>query len=195
MARRTFIGGVAGGVALFLWGTVSHMLLPLGTAGISTISNEEAVLAAMRQNIQAPGLYFFPGMDMSRTLTADERRAWAQKYEQGPAGILVYRPRGGRPMSAVLLLTELASNIAAALVAAWLFATASPLLTSLGSRVLFVALFGLIGGLDIHVSYWNWYGFPATYTLAAMLDGFIGFTVVGVVFHFVIRKHVLVVRA
>ena len=188
MAKRIVIGGVLGGVALFLWGAVSHMATPLGSMGISTIPNEEVVLGAMRSNLPGRGLYFFPGMDLSRTPTAEEQRAWERKYEQGPAGILIYRPQGGPVMSAAQLGNELASNIALALVAAWLFAAASGGLTTAGSRILFVALIGLIGGLDIHVSYWNWYGFPTTYTLAGMLDGFIGFLVMGIVFHFAIRK-------
>jgi hypothetical protein len=188
MGKRIVIGGLLGGVALFLWGAVSHMMTPLGSMGISVIPNEEVVLGAMRSNLPGRGLYFFPGMDLSRTPTAEEQQAWERRYQNGPAGILIYRPQGGAPMSMAQLGNELASNVVLALIAAWLFSAASGSLTTAVSRILFVALIGLVGGLDIHVSYWNWYGFPTSYTAAAMLDGFIGFLVMGVVFHFAIRK-------
>src|SRR5262245_64440428 len=104
----------------------------------------------MRSNLPGRGFYFFPGMDLSRTPTAEEQQAWQRKYEQGPAGILIYRPQGGTPMSAAQLGNEFASNIALALLAAWLFAAAAWSLTTAVSRILFVALIGLIGGIDIY---------------------------------------------
>lgn len=33
--------------------------------------------------------------------------------------------------------------------------------------------------LEVHLPYWNWYGFPADFTLAGMADQIIGFILVG----------------
>ena len=68
------------------------------------------------------------------------------------------------------LLTELLSNMAAALVAAFLLAKAAGL--GFGARVLFVALLGLFSNLDLRLSasYCNLYGFPSDYTLAVLAE-------------------------
>ena len=44
---------------MFLWQSVSHLVLSLGEMGIKRIGNEDAVVAALRENIQQPGFYFF----------------------------------------------------------------------------------------------------------------------------------------
>jgi hypothetical protein len=54
-------------------------------------------------------------------MSPEERQAaerqWRERYRTGPAGILVYRPRGGPFAFPRRLATELASNLAGALVA------------------------------------------------------------------------------
>ena len=63
---------------LFVWGAISPMALPLGQAGLRSVppNREETLLAAMRSAMSERAIYFFPGMDMSRQLTDEERKAW-----------------------------------------------------------------------------------------------------------------------
>jgi hypothetical protein len=165
--RRILIGGIAAGVVVFAWGAISHMLLPTGEMGIKRIPNEETVLGTLKDSIREPGLYFFPGMDMSRKPTPEEEKAWTERYQAGPTGILVYNPAGGSPLSPRQLLTELASNIAAALLAAWIVSQVSG---GYGRRAILVMGMGLFAWLCLSVSYWNWYGFPAATTLSEAID-------------------------
>ena len=183
MAKKILLGGILGGIVFFLWASFSHLVLPLGKAGIRQIPNEAAVLAAMRVAISEPGFYIFPGMAESAGMTKEQQAAamneWQEKYRRGPTGILIYHPQGREALSPKQLLTELGSNIVAALVIAILLAMAAPGLGGYAVRVCFVACFGLFSFLDIHVSYWNWYGFPASYTLAALVDGVVGWALAG----------------
>lgn len=179
MERRVLLGGVVGGVVLFLWGAISHMLLPLGEVGIKEMPGEEAVLSAMRENLSEPGFYFFPGMGGVEA-TPEAQRAWEEQYRRGPRGILIYHPTGEQPLSPTQLLTELLADIAAAIVAAYLLVQASGGLSGFGARVLFVTLLGLLPGLEVDVSYWNWYGYPGNYTLAVMADHVIGWCLAGI---------------
>ncbi len=55
MAKRIILSGILGGIVLFLWQSVSHLALTLGEVGIKRVGNEEAVIAALRENIQQPG--------------------------------------------------------------------------------------------------------------------------------------------
>ncbi|HKZ53733.1 MAG TPA: hypothetical protein VJ085_10695 [Candidatus Acidoferrales bacterium] len=186
MAKRIVLGGLAGGVVLFVWGAISHMVLPLGEVGIKVMPNEQPVIAAMRENLREPGFYFFPGG--GHDMTPEQQQAWAEEYQRGPNGILIYHPTGSEPLSPTQLLTELLANIAAALVVAFLLGQAAGALAGYGAKVLFVALLGLLPGLDVDVSYWNWYGFPGDYTLAVIADHVIGWLVVGLVLAAIITR-------
>ena len=163
---RTLIAGIVAGVVVFLWGAVSHAVLPTGTMGLQVMPGEDAVIAALRQNVTKPGVYFFPGADMTRKMTAEEERAWTAKIAQGPVGLLAYRATGS-PLSARMLLNELLSNIAAAIVAAIVL---SRTVAGYGTRVVITALLGLFAWLSISVSYWNWYGFTAPFEVAELID-------------------------
>jgi hypothetical protein len=177
MAKKILINGIVGGVVIFVWGAVSHMLLPLGEAGIKAIPNEEPVLAALRENIKEPAVYLFPGSDPSGEATAE----FMQKWERGPSGFLVCHPEGLPGMSVRLLGIELLTNIAAALIAAFLISRSLGSLTSFFSRFFFVFVIGFVPFFSVDASYWNWYGFPAAYSLASLADQVIGFGLAGLV--------------
>ena len=93
--KKAILGGLLGGLALFVWGMVSHMALPLGEAGVRSMpaSAEPAVLAAMSSAMSEHALYIIPGMDMSHSPTEEEQKAWQAKYDAGPAGIVVFNPK------------------------------------------------------------------------------------------------------
>jgi hypothetical protein len=40
---------------------------------------------------------------------------------------------------------------------------------------------GVLSGIATNVEYWNWYGFPANFTMATIADKILGFLVVGLV--------------
>ena len=63
MAKRIVLAGVLGGLALFLWGSLSHIVLGLGEVGIREIppAQEQGVLETLRPGLREPGFYFFPG--------------------------------------------------------------------------------------------------------------------------------------
>ena len=65
MAKRVVIAGILGGVVIFLWGYLAHTVLGLGEVGIKELSNEQAVVGALRASTSEPGFYFFPGVGMT----------------------------------------------------------------------------------------------------------------------------------
>lgn len=183
MTKKVLLGSVLGGLALFVWGFISHMLLPLGEVGIKVMPNEEPVMAAMSESLSEPGFYFFPGAG-GHEMTQE----WTEKYRQGPIGVLIYHPTGREPLSPGQLLFELLFNILAAGVATFLLVSASDSLDGYGPKVLFVTLLGLLPGFDVDAGYWNWYGFPGDYTVAVMADHLIGWLVAGLVLAFFLQR-------
>jgi hypothetical protein len=174
--RKVLIAGVLGGIVGFVWGAVSHTVLPLGEAGVDTIPDEELVLAAMQVRLSSGGFYIFPGEGHDASPKSPEHAAWEERYRKGPRGVLVYQPQGSAGMSPLQLLYELLSNIAGSLVAAWLLLRVTG---SYGGRVLAMTSLGVFAWLATSASYWIWYGFPADFSLAQLLDGVVQWFLVG----------------
>lgn len=169
---RIVLGGIVAGIVVFICGALTHMVTPLGTVGLKSLPNEDAILEDMRPNIPSSGLYFFPGMAEDKSLTKEQKaaaeKAWTEKYRQGPSGLLVYTAKGSEPLSPSQLVVELVTNIIGAWIAAFLLSMAT--ITSFGRHVLFVTLLGVFASVAIDLSYWNWYRFPGDYTLAQLAD-------------------------
>ena len=198
MNKRVLLAGLLGGIAMFAWTSLAHMVLPLGDAGIKEIPNEQGVLSAMNGALgEAPGFYFFPGTGLGPDATMQQKRAamdqYGQKLAVNPSGILIYHPAGAKPMTAGQLGTEFLTELIEALLAVTLLSQTR--LTSFASRLGFVTGSGVLATIATNVSYWNWYGFPATYTAAYMLTGIIGFICVGLVAAVVMKERLSATRA
>ncbi len=182
--KKILLAALAGGLVLFVWGAVSHMVLPLGEAGLKNLPDEEPVLTALGAPIPEPGLYFYPGLDM-KNATEEQRAAWVEKIKSGPSGLLLYRPSGGEAMSPRQLASELVSNILAAWVAAIVVSLIIGHMDSngrsapFGRRVLVVGLLGLFAWLSISASHWIWYGFPTAFVGAELIDQVVGWLLAG----------------
>ena len=62
---RLIFASVLAGIAVFLWGFISHAVSPLGEAGLRSLPDEARLLDAMRATIPDKGLYFSPVLQTS----------------------------------------------------------------------------------------------------------------------------------
>ncbi|HXU43997.1 MAG TPA: hypothetical protein VN783_00610 [Thermoanaerobaculia bacterium] len=162
--KKILLAAVAGGLIVFASSAVLHLATPLGEAGFQNLPNEDVLLPAFSSSIPSAGLYFFPGMT-DRSKEAQE--AWAKKAASGPSGMLLYRPSGGEGMTPRELGGELATNVLAAAIAAFV---ASLMCAPFGRRVLAILLLGVFAWLSISASHWIWYGFPSAFELAELIE-------------------------
>jgi len=180
--NKTLLAGVLGGAVAFVWSAIAHMNPVTGHLGLSVLSEkEDAVIAALKSNVPQPGMYFFPGMDMTKEMSKEEQDAWAAKYKAGPTGLLLYHPGGEYPMSVKQLVIEFFSTVLCGLIAAHLLAAT---VGSFACRAGKAALLGVFTWLAISVSQWNWYGFPFNLIALDAIDQVIGWLLAG----FVIAK-------
>jgi hypothetical protein len=181
---KILIGGVVGGLVIFFWGFLSHMLLPIGDMGLQPIPQEEGLAAAMKQAVLEPGLYFLPGYDRSKPQTEEDMRVHMEKIAKGPYGFMVLYPQGRDPSLAKRLPIQLGTNIVCALLAAILVSQLRP---GFFVRVACVTLIGILASIMVLVPYWNWYGFPADFTLAQLIDHAVGWFLAGIVLAAIVR--------
>jgi hypothetical protein len=198
MAKRVLLAGILGGIAMFAWSSIAHMVLPLGTTGVREIPNEPAVLAAMNAAIgERSGLYMFPGMGLGDNPSMKDVNAAMPQYEKklasNPRGILIYHPPGGKAMEPRQLVIEFLIEVIEALLAAWLLSRTQ--LGSYAARVGFVLVVGIVAAIATNVPYWNWYGFPSNYTIAYMTIEIVAFLVAGLVAATVLRRGEATARA
>ncbi|MGH9312706.1 MAG: hypothetical protein ACRD1S_05860 [Vicinamibacterales bacterium] len=174
---KVAVAAVVGGLIVFVWSAIAHMATPLGTAGLSTLPGEDAVVAALRASGAGSGLYFIPGGDENPQLTPEQQMArHMEKLQAGPVGLLAYTAGPGEAMSPRQLLSELATSILAAGVAAFLV---SMMVGSLGQRAIAVSLLALFATFSVTASYWIWYGFPTPFIGAGLVTEAIGWLLAG----------------
>jgi hypothetical protein len=179
---KKLLAGVLGGLAFFFWSFVAHDVLPLGKAGIKEIPNEQAVLSSMKANMPEDGLYLLPGLGLPENATRAQQSAAMEarmhKVETGPSGLLAYHPALNFSFGRALGV-ELGTNILQVLLAVILLGQTS--LVSFVARWRFITIAGVLAALSTNISYWNWYGFPGTYTLAYVCTVAMGFVFAGLV--------------
>ncbi len=160
---KVLIGGGVGGLILFLWGAVSHMLLPVGHWGFGTLAPaEDAVLAAaVRGSVGTHAIYLFP-----------DAAASANGAPAGPGrGFLMYDPASRREAEpgARQLVCEYLWDVVAALLAAFVLVHVAPDV-GYARRVLLATAFGLFAVASVDAAFVTWYGFPHAYLGAQVVD-------------------------
>jgi hypothetical protein len=191
MMKRVMLAGVLGGIAMFVWSSIAHVALPLGRTGIRDIPNEQVLLTGMQAQLGATsGLYAFPAMGLGANPTREQENAAMQQYDQKlaayPSGILIYHPPGAKALTPGQLVTEFLTELVEGLLLALLLAQTA--LSTLMSRMGFVTLAALMAAIATNIPYWNWYGFPSSYTIAYMSIQFVGYLVAGLVVAAILKK-------
>jgi hypothetical protein len=192
MSGRVILGAMLGGIAMFVWGALSHMVLGFTDHSLKSIPDEAAVVGTLESKIAQPGIYLYPGLppNFEKMSKADQQAAFERMGEANktrPHGLIIYAPPAGAVMSPAQLGRQLAGDIATALVAAILLAITAP--AGYPRRLVIVSLAGLFGGCLIHLPYWNWYGFPGDFTVFSLLDDVLRATAGGLVLAAIVRKH------
>ena len=186
MVKRVLLGGILGGILVFNWGYVAHMVLPLGEMACHQIPDEAAVISTVRTTIKEPGFYLFPGIETSKHPSESEMQAWQEKAKQGPVGVLIVRPQGGEGMTPLTLGTEFGTNIVSALLAALVLSQVRAG-ASYWTRVGLVTLMGLFAFVTVIVPYWNWYSFPADFVTSEVIEHTVGWLLAGLVMAAIVR--------
>ena len=87
-------------VLVFIASSVVHMLTPLHKHDLKRLSNEDAVMNALRPLNIPPGDY---GMPMPSSQAAMKSPEFQAKYQAGPVGFITMRPSGRMSMTANLV--------------------------------------------------------------------------------------------
>ncbi|MFN7920677.1 MAG: hypothetical protein U0Q16_11305 [Bryobacteraceae bacterium] len=168
---KVLLAGAVAGVAMFLWGGISHMVLPIGEMGMDVLPDEAAISAVLKEKLPKPGMYMFPGeRDMAK---------FEALIRERPRGMLTYIPAGVPWSFGSSLGTQFVLEVLVCLGLAFLMNMVRSALPSIGSRILFAVLAGAIGTYWNLLSYWNWYSFPLAFVAGGLINVVVGCAIAG----------------
>ncbi len=183
MSTRFILAGVLAGVAMFMWGAISHMMLPWHEATMNTFRDEDLVAEVLMKEAPVSGIYVAPMAGMlDEGITAEEQEsrmneAW-EKGAKGPNIFMSFHREGKDGMAAPMIL-DFAVLVLMSFLMLWLLA-AAPNLTFVG-KVLFVTIAGSVGIALVQLEQWIWWNFTSGYALVNIVDSAIRWAVGGVV--------------
>jgi hypothetical protein len=167
-ARALIIGAIAGAIALFCWGAVSHMVAPWAKTWVAPFPGDAtAVTEQLKSLAPASAVYYDPhGYFLAAAPLAD----------------------GGdkTKLMGSMLGMEFAQNLFVGLILAGLLVAFRT--RSLYRQALLCATMGLAAAIDIHMSQFTWYGFAWHFTLPAMIDIVVGWFLAGIAIGWVLKK-------
>lgn len=183
MQKSLALGGLVGGLALFVWGVVSYMVLPWHTAVLSKFTDEAAVAQALSAHAATSGMYILPNPHkVEPGMTEAQRQAAEEdgmtRMMSGPFMFASVGLQGARNRGQAMGLNVL-GNILSALLVTWLLLQTSA--RSYWGRVGFVVMLAFTTCIIAYVPYWIWWNFSASFTLVEFADHVIGWFLVGLV--------------
>lgn len=193
MAKRIFAAGIIGGLIAFLWSCVSWAILPWHETTYRGFLDQEVVSRVLAESAPEPGVYALPypapipagtSIDQARAMQA----AFRERFKTGPIIFAAVQPRGVSSV-ATRWIVALATPMMAALLFAWMLSQTSGL--SYWRRVWFIVVAAVSAGVLIQLPYWNWWGFPAGYTLQAVADLAEGWFLAGLVIAALVKPHLV----
>ncbi|MBO11038.1 MAG: hypothetical protein CMJ68_09760 [Planctomycetaceae bacterium] len=82
---------LASAAAVFVVSSIVHLVLPIHKNDYASLPDEEAILAALRDQQVGPGEYSFP---FTESMQEMQEPATIEKYSRGPVGFLTVMPSG-----------------------------------------------------------------------------------------------------
>jgi len=175
---KLLIGGILGGVLLFIWGFLSWAVLPIHKSSIRQLPSEGVVIAALQSTVQLKGVYFFPAMPENKTDPAVQQQ-WEEKYRRGPVGMIFINPEGQNPVMPLQMASGLVISILSSFLVVWFLTRSTAYAGSYFARVAFCGMFGIFLVVASNLLMWNWFSEPNDWTLGLIIDNVIGWVLAG----------------
>ena len=179
MSKRFWVATFGGGLVLFGWSFVSHMLIGWHHDNMNWLENEKIVAPLVAQGIDESGIYLLPfGADPEADMSDEDRN---EKFEaaQDKAGFFMFAAvrKGGMRDFSVAMPMQFLSQLLSAGLAAWFLLQCRA--RSFGFRILVIELIAIFAFVVNTAPNWIWWGFSTGYTATLFFDGLIGWALAG----------------
>ena len=188
MTKSLILGTILGGLAAFVWSSISWELIGWHEKTLVAFHNEDEVSAVIASHAGQDGTFILPSMPSTAGMTPEQKKAALdavmQKMQAGPIMVAAVR-RGGFGSYGRGLSIQLLSLMAAAFLLTWLLLQTTGL--SYARRVAFLAVIGLAASVIVDLPNWNWWGFSGAYPVVNVADSMLTWLVAGLVISKVVK--------
>jgi hypothetical protein len=185
MLKQILVGGLLGGITLFMWGFISWAVMDWHDNTVRSHEGIQAVVENIDEHLPETGVYYFPPM----TFEQDDTKAmdaWLELHRTEPHGMIFYNATPGDPMPPSRLLRGFMVDIIACMMASVLLVMALPSLGGYWQRVMFVLSLGVFAIMSIHLVQDVFHDMPSSWTTGQALDMtaswfFVGLVLAGII--------------
>jgi hypothetical protein len=186
MLKQIIIGGIVGGITLFVWGFISWALMDWHFYTVQHDEGTRAVVENIETQLPKTGVYYFP------PLAADQHDAagmeeYGEQFKKGPHGMIFYTAEHGEMMPPMRLARGFLVDVVASMMATILLLMALPNLTGYWSRVFYVLALGVFAVMSVHLVDGVFHDMPVSWTTGVALDMTASWLLVGLVLGAIIR--------
>jgi len=174
---RGILAALLAAAAMFVWGYVSWILLPLHE--MKGFSNSMAVAETLRASGDESGVYWIPGPPKSQDEDSPEHKRWVEEHERGPLAMVIYDRDGGKVMDPKTMVKGFVVLLASCFIVATMLSNAR--IGNFFGRLAFCTAFGLFVAVYADGGNWAWFSFPMDWTVTAAIDRVIPWAVGGAV--------------
>jgi len=176
MKKSVWLGGLLGGVAMYVVVSISWMALPFHNNALLKFKDEAAVTSAIAANVAGPGMYMLP---------KGHGEAEMKQWQTGPTMFAAVRTGGNTSMFPHLAI-QLVGTLVAGVLIAWMLSRTSGL--KFWDKVGFVTAVGAVAGILVLIPEWNWFGFSIAHIGVQFLDLIVGWFAGGWVMAKIMKK-------
>jgi len=171
ITKKLLLASLLGGIAVFIWGAISHMALPFANNALNKFTNEEAVTQMIKENAPKSGIYFMPYEPQKNGMSQAKYDAAMEKMKtQMMSGPFVFASVRVGPMGSfgAYFITQILTDMLGVFFMAIVVFQLSSF--PFWKKVLLAVFIYLVGFCAEILPLWNWYSFSTPYTLSELLD-------------------------
>ena len=173
---RGILAALAGAVLMFIWGSLTWMVLHLYPH--EGFDNNDVVAAGMKASNAETGVYWVPAPPGTNDQETPEFKEFARRYKDGPRAMVIYNADGGDTHDMMFLAKGFLALLASCFVVALMLDRAA--IKNLLGRVLFCTTIGVVVALYSDGNNWAFFMYPQGWTIMSMIDHVVSWTLAGV---------------
>ncbi len=163
------------GVALFIWGFISWVVLPWHNVTIHQLTDEDQVAQILAQNAPNDGVYYLP-REMDNESTSHRFAAFINVVHQHTSNLNLN-------LTIDLIMRCVVAGVL------WLMLCCTSHLSYFRAVCLVTAVSGF-SALSVHIARWNWFSFSADFIIIEILDVLVTSLIAGLILaYFYQRKN------
>jgi hypothetical protein len=186
LMKKILISILVAAIVAQIWGMFSWMVLPWHNLDMKQFKNGDAVANVIKSEQVESGIYMVPNWDLKIHEDNNLMQQWNQKASQGPFVFMNVRSNGITPGMGPMMMIGFLLNLLMAGILFWLLSKTT--ISGLVNKAVFISIAGGVGGLYPIISNWNWWHFPAMYTVSAFIDLFLTWFLAGLAMAYIMQK-------